>query len=70
MGFRMRAATGWFWMVISGIIGILAGILIFAGLPDTAAWALGLVAGVNLISSGLAYLLLPMAVRSAVASRM
>jgi uncharacterized membrane protein HdeD (DUF308 family) len=67
MSFRMRAASGWFWMLISGVIGILAGILIFAGLPDTAAWALGLVAGVNLITSGLAYILLPMAVGSAMA---
>lgn len=67
MGFRMRAASGWFWMLISGIIGILAGILIYAGLPDTAAWALGLVAGVNLITSGLAYLLLPSAVRMGMA---
>jgi uncharacterized membrane protein HdeD (DUF308 family) len=69
MGFRMRAASGWFWMVISGIIGILAGILIYAGLPNTATWALGLVAGINLITSGLAYILLPMAVGSAMASR-
>ena len=67
MGFRLRAATGWVWMVISGIIGILAGILIYGGLPDTAAWAVGLVAGVNLITSGLAYLFLPMAIGSAMA---
>jgi uncharacterized membrane protein HdeD (DUF308 family) len=37
-------------------------VLLFAGLPGTATWAIGLVVGINLVTSGLAYILLPMAV--------
>jgi len=60
MGFRMRPQSGWGWMLFSGIIALLLGILIFAGLPGTAVWAIGLMVGINLLSSGLAYLFLGM----------
>lgn len=62
MGFRMRDRSGWFWMVLSGVIGVVLGVLLFTNLPGTAAWAIGLVVGINLVTSGLAYILLPMAV--------
>lgn len=58
MAFRMRPQTGWVWMLISGTIAVALGLLIFAGLPDTALGAIGLLVGVNLFSSGLAYLFL------------
>lgn len=60
MAFRMRPQSGWGWMLFSGIIALLLGILIFAGLPGTALWALGLLVGINLLSSGIAYLFLGM----------
>lgn len=58
MALRIRPRGGWGWMLISGIIAIFVGLLIFGGLPSTAAWAIGLLVGINLISSGFAYLLL------------
>lgn len=64
MGFRMRPKDGWVWMVISGIIAIAAGVLIFAGLPSTAAWAIGLLAGINMIFSGFSYIFLATASRA------
>ena len=64
MGFRIRNHSGWFWMLLSGIIGVVLGVLLFAGLPGTATWAIGLVVGINLVTSGLAYILLPMAIPS------
>jgi uncharacterized membrane protein HdeD (DUF308 family) len=60
MAFRMRPQSGWGWMLFSGIIALLLGILIFAGLPGTALWAIGLLVGINLLSSGIAYLFLGM----------
>jgi uncharacterized membrane protein HdeD (DUF308 family) len=60
MGFRMRDRSGWFWLLISGIISVVLGVYLFAGLPGTAAWAIGLVVGVQLIAHGVAYILLPM----------
>jgi uncharacterized membrane protein HdeD (DUF308 family) len=44
-------------MLISGIFGVLAGILILFGSPSISVWALGFLVGVDLISHGLAWLL-------------
>jgi uncharacterized membrane protein HdeD (DUF308 family) len=61
MAFRMRPQQGWVWMLIAGIIAILVGLLIIAELPSSAVWAIGLLVGINMIASGCAYLLLPLA---------
>jgi uncharacterized membrane protein HdeD (DUF308 family) len=58
MAFRMRPQAGWVWMLISGIIAVVAGFLIFQRLPSSAVWAIGLLVGVNMVSSGFAYLFL------------
>jgi uncharacterized membrane protein HdeD (DUF308 family) len=44
-------------MLISGIFGVLAGLLILFGFPSVSVWALGFLLGVDLISHGLAWLL-------------
>ena len=50
---RQHVST-WGWMVANGIFDlVLAGIL-FAGFPGTAAWALGLLLGIDLIFGGAA----------------
>jgi uncharacterized membrane protein HdeD (DUF308 family) len=61
MAFRMRPQAGWVWMLISGIIAVVAGFLIFQRLPSSAVWAIGLLVGVNMVSSGFAYLFLALA---------
>jgi uncharacterized membrane protein HdeD (DUF308 family) len=50
--------TGWVWMLVSGILSILLAILVYTGWPLSAAWFLGLLLGVNLISIGLAVIML------------
>jgi uncharacterized membrane protein HdeD (DUF308 family) len=42
----------WGWMLASGIIDLALAIMIFAGLPSTAAWAVGLLVGINMIFGG------------------
>jgi len=64
MAMRIRPKGGWVWMLISGIIAIAAGVLIVAGLPSTAAWAIGLLVGINLIFSGTGYLFLASAAKA------
>jgi uncharacterized membrane protein HdeD (DUF308 family) len=64
MAFRMRPRQGWGWMLFAGIVAILAGLLILMELPSSAAWAIGLLVGINMIATGVAYLLLPMAARA------
>jgi uncharacterized membrane protein HdeD (DUF308 family) len=48
-----RELTGrWGWMLASGIIDLILATIIFAGLPGTAAWAIGLLVGINMVFGG------------------
>jgi len=49
---RNRHVRGWGWGVASGIASVAVGVLILLGWPSTAAWALGLLLGVDLFISG------------------
>ncbi|MGR3661173.1 MAG: HdeD family acid-resistance protein [Paracoccaceae bacterium] len=53
---KRRPGVGWGWLMVSGIISILAGMMIYMSLPSSAVWALGLMVGINLISSGAYFL--------------
>ena len=44
----------WGWMVASGIIDLVLSAMIFAGLPSSAAWAIGLLVGINMLMGGAA----------------
>jgi uncharacterized membrane protein HdeD (DUF308 family) len=58
MGFRMRPHEGWGWVVLSGLVALAAGLLIALSLPASAVWALGLLAGINLLFSGWSFIYL------------
>lgn len=64
MSMRIRPRDGWVWMLISGIIAIAAGVLVFAGLPSTAEWAIGLLVGINILASGFSYIFLASAAKA------
>jgi uncharacterized membrane protein HdeD (DUF308 family) len=49
---RSRPSGRWGWMLASGILDVLLGILLLAGLPGTALWALGLLIGINMLFGG------------------
>jgi uncharacterized membrane protein HdeD (DUF308 family) len=60
-----RDLTGqWGWMLVSGIIDLVLAAMIFAGLPGTAAWALGLLVGINLLFGGSAMIAMAMHARN------
>jgi uncharacterized membrane protein HdeD (DUF308 family) len=50
--FNMRPANGWVWMMLSGLVDIVLGILLWSGLPGTAMWAIGLLVGISLLFTG------------------
>jgi uncharacterized membrane protein HdeD (DUF308 family) len=50
-------------MVMSGLADLLLAGLIISGWPGSAAWALGLIVGVNLITSGVAVTMVAIAGR-------
>lgn len=50
-----RELTGrWGWMLMSGVVDLVLAAIIFVGLPATAAWAVGLMVGINLLFGGTA----------------
>jgi uncharacterized membrane protein HdeD (DUF308 family) len=54
LSYREAFPESWAWMLASGIADLILAGLIISGWPGTATWALGLIVGVNLISSGIA----------------
>jgi uncharacterized membrane protein HdeD (DUF308 family) len=44
----------WGWMLMSGLVDLALAVMILAGLPSTAAWAIGLLVGINMIFGGTA----------------
>jgi uncharacterized membrane protein HdeD (DUF308 family) len=60
LGFGVRPQAGWVWVMVSGAIAVVLGLLLLAGLPGTAAWAIGLMVGINLLMSGISFLKLVM----------
>jgi uncharacterized membrane protein HdeD (DUF308 family) len=50
-------------MLLSGIIDLILAGIIFAGLPGTAAWALGLLVGINMLFGGAALIAMALAAR-------
>lgn len=48
----------WGYMLASGILDLTLGILLFAGLPGTATWAIGLLIGINMFFGGWALILM------------
>jgi uncharacterized membrane protein HdeD (DUF308 family) len=53
----------WGWMLVSGIIDLVLAAIIFAGLPWTAVWALGLLVGINMLFGGSALIAMAMHAR-------
>jgi len=65
MAFRVRPHEGWGWLLLSGLVAVAVGLLIAAELPSSAVWAIGLLTGINLLSSGVSFIVLALAGRRA-----
>jgi len=55
----------WGWMLASGIIDLVLAAMILAGLPGTAAWALGLLVGINMLFGGASMIAMALHARGA-----
>ena len=49
---RRNFSNTWGWIMASGIVDLLLAGLIISGLPGSAAWAIGLIVGINFIFGG------------------
>ena len=49
---RRELSGRWSWLLVAGLMDIVIAFFIIAGLPGSAEWAIGLLAGVNLLFGG------------------
>jgi uncharacterized membrane protein HdeD (DUF308 family) len=63
-GISLRPVRGWGWVVLSGAISLLLGVLILANYPVSAASILGILLAIELISNGVFLLLMSFGLRS------
>lgn len=63
LGFQLRPHDGWGWIVASGVIAALVGVLIYAQWPMSSVYALGTLAGISLAFTGATYVMIALAAR-------
>jgi uncharacterized membrane protein HdeD (DUF308 family) len=61
---RRELSGRWEWMLVSGVIDLILAAIILMGYPGTAAWALGLLLGINMIFGGSALVAMALHARS------
>jgi uncharacterized membrane protein HdeD (DUF308 family) len=63
LSLHLRPGSSWGWLMFNGIVSVLLGVLIWAGLPGTARWAIGLLVGIELLFTGWAMIMFSMSIR-------
>lgn len=62
---RRQLSGRWGLMLASGVLDLILAAIVVAGLPGTAAWAIGLLVGINMIFGGTALVMMALHARSA-----
>lgn len=57
--------ANWGWLIFSGACSLIVGIVILIGWPSTATWTLGLLMGINFLSTGLSLIMLGRSIKPA-----
>jgi uncharacterized membrane protein HdeD (DUF308 family) len=61
---KAQLSSRWGWMLVSGIVDLVLAGIIFAGLPESATWALGLLVGINMVFGGTAMIGMALAAKN------
>jgi uncharacterized membrane protein HdeD (DUF308 family) len=62
---RRELSGRWGMMLVSGVVDLILAGMIYAGLPGTAAWAIGLLVGINMVFGGSALIAMALHARNA-----
>ena len=65
LGFNMKHGSPWIWVVVSGLITLILGVIILAHWPFSAVYTLGIFLGVDLVFAGASWIGLGMGLRNA-----
>ena len=68
LGFSMKAGSPWVWVVISGLITLVLGVIILAHWPFSAVYTLGIFLGVDLVFAGASWIGMGVGLRNAPAA--
>jgi uncharacterized membrane protein HdeD (DUF308 family) len=64
LGIAHRQQSGWGWVVASGLLSLLLGILVYAQFPGSGLWVLGLFLAIELIFDGWGLVMVALAVHA------
>lgn len=62
--FRRALHDRWMWLLVNGVIDLILAALIFVGLPGSAAWAIGIIVGVDMLFGGSSLIAMSLASRN------
>jgi uncharacterized membrane protein HdeD (DUF308 family) len=65
MAISHRESAGWFGLLLSGIISLALGVMLFAHWPRSGVWFLGLFVAIELLMQGISLVMLALSARSA-----
>ena len=63
LALQVKPAPSWGWIMFSGIISVLLGVVIWMALPDAATWVIGLLVGIELLFSGWTMIMFSLSLR-------
>jgi uncharacterized membrane protein HdeD (DUF308 family) len=66
VSFSYRPAPGWIGVLLSGVLGLVLGLMIWNQWPLSGTWAIGVLVGVDLVSTGVSLIALSMTIKQAV----
>jgi len=66
VSFSYRPAPGWIGVLLSGVLGLVLGLMIWNQWPLSGMWAIGVLVGVDLVSTGVSLIALSMTIKQAV----
>lgn len=61
--FALRPVSGWGWVLASGVVSLVLGVMILSNFPYSAVSVLGILLGVELISNGVLFLFVALGLR-------
>ena len=61
---RQQLTGQWGWLFVDGLLDLLVAALIIIGFPGTAAWAIGVLVGINMIFGGTSLIVVALHARS------
>ena len=64
MGLQMRPGAGWGWVLVTGFLAVLIGVLIWRQWPGDATWVIGLLVGIDMIFGGASMIALALSARN------